>query len=181
MELQYAVQPSLAQRLRPRLQNWRLLLFVAVVATPFIWAGYSFLSSTMTGGIHHYGDYTFVELKPMGNFGFDDQAGRLTDVPREFRELDGKRVKLQGMMYAGMYGGAQVANFELVYNIQKCCFSGPPKVQERVFVHSPGSKLVPYYNQMVDVVGKLHVRIKRNDVGTVESVYDLDLENLNPS
>jgi hypothetical protein len=180
MDLDYSVQPSLWQRLRPALQNWRLLLFIGIVCVPCVLAGYTFFSDITTKGIHQHGDYASVDLKAMGQFPFNDQDGRLTDVPSDYRQLDGKRVELTGMMWDLRSAGPQTSRFQLVYNIAKCCFGGPPKVQERVFVHVHGGEGVQFYDQQVDIVGTLHVRLKRNDQGTVESVYDMDLESLKP-
>ena len=47
-------------------------------------------------------------------------------------------------MYAGGSAAPKVPAFQLVYSIQKCCFGGPPRVQERVFVNAPASKPVPF-------------------------------------
>jgi hypothetical protein len=182
MALDYSVEPSLMQRWKPALQNWRLFAFIGFFFLLFGCFGYTILSEVLTHGIHQHGTYTTVELKPLGQFPFSEQSGLLTDVPREYRALDGKRVELKGMMYPSQHSAAaDVAEFQLVYNIQKCCFSGPPQVQERVFVHLSRDNPVRFYDQLVSCVGKLHVRLKRNDQGTVYSVYDLDLESLTPT
>ena len=182
MELDYSVQPSLWQKWRPALQNWRLMLFIGVICVPCVLAGYTFFSDIATRGVHQHGSYATVDLKAMGQFSFDDQAGRLTDVPSDYRNLDGKRVELNGMMYVGQSAGADVSSFQLVYNIAKCCFGGPPKVQERVFVHVPNGRRVDFYSDgAVNVIGTLHVRLKRNDQGAVVSLYDMDLESLSPA
>lgn len=181
MALDYSVEPSLMQRWKPALQNWRLFAFIGFFFVLFGGFGYTILSSVLTHGIHDRGDYIFVELKPMGQFPFNDQSGLLTDVPKDYRALDGKRVELKGKMYDLRSAGPKLAQFQLVYDVTKCCFSGPPQVQERVFVHMPINKSVQYYDQLVSCVGKLHVRLKRDDQGTVRSVYDLDLERLEPT
>lgn len=178
MELDYRVEPSLLQRWKPALQNWRLFLFIALFFVIFGGFGYSILSFVLTNGIEKHGDYTSVDLKAMGQFPFNEQTGMLTDVPKDYRALDGKRVELAGMMYTPNSAGANVPEFQLVYNIQKCCFSGPPQVQERVFVHF--KKKIPWFYDQVNVVGTLHVRLKRSEMGTVYSVYDLDLESIKP-
>lgn len=181
MALDYSVEPSLMQRWKPALQNWRLVAFIGFFFLLFGCFGYTILSEVLTHGIHQHGNYTTVELKPLGQFPFNEQSGLLTDIPKEYRALDGKRVELKGMMFQLQSAGPQVAQFQLVYNIQKCCFSGPPQVQERVFVHMKLDKSVRVYDQLVSCVGKLHVRLKRDDQGTVRSVYDLDLESLEPT
>lgn len=181
MELDYAVKPTLKQRLKPILQYWRLGLFVGVFALLFGSFGFTFFSDIVSNGIHKHGSYTEVDLKSMGDFHFDDQAGVVSDVPKAFRNLDGKRVELKGMMWNGMAAGSKVRMFQLVYNIQKCCFNGPPRVQERVFVFVPEGKSISMHDALVAVVGKLHVQLKKNAEGTVMSVYTLDLEDLQPA
>jgi hypothetical protein len=178
MALDYAVQPGPLQKLKPAFQNWRLYAFVAVLCVPFAYLGYSLLSFTLSNGIHQHGDTTSVDLKSLGNFPFDGVNGMLTDVPKDFRALDGKRVELTGMMWSAKSAGPHTNEFQLVYNIAKCCFGGPPKVQERVFVHTHGP--IQFYDVQVNIVGTLHVRLKRDETGTVDSVYDLDLESVNP-
>ena len=179
MELDYSVEPTLLQRVKPALQNWRLYAFVAVLCIPFAWMGYTLINENLSGGIHQYASYTSVDLKSMGNFPFNEQDGLLTDVPKEFRDLDGKRVELRGMMWDLKSAGPETAQFQFVYNIAKCCFNGPPRVQERVFVHCPNGA-VRYYDQLAVAVGTLHVRVKRNEQGAVYSVYDMDLESIKP-
>jgi hypothetical protein len=181
MALDYSVEPSLLQRWKPALQNWRLFAFVGFFFLLFGCFGYTILSEVLTHGIHQHGDYTSVDLKSMGQFPFSEQNGLLTDVPKDYRSLDGKRVELKGKMFQLHAAGSHVLEFQLVYDIQKCCFSGPPQVQERVFVHFKNDKPIQWYDQLVAVTGVLHVHLKRNDQGTIVSVYDMDMENLAPT
>src|SRR6059058_2076282 len=79
-----------------------------------------------------------VDLKALGNFPFDQNNGSINDIPPAFRALEGKKVLLDGFMYSPRNAGDKGHEFQLVYNVTKCCFSGPPQVQERVYgyVHS---------------------------------------------
>lgn len=181
MALDYSVEPSLLQRWKPALQNWRLFSFLGFFVLLFGCFGYTVLNEVFTHGIHQHGSYVSAELKPLGQFPFNDQTGLLTDVPKEYRALDGKRVELKGMMWDLHSAGPQLAQFQLVYNVTKCCFNGPPQVQERVFVHIKGERRVQFYDQLVSCIGTLHVRLKRDEMGTVRSVYDMDLESLTPT
>ena len=155
--------------------NWRLAIFIAAVGLPLGSAFYVFADQFFSRGIHDRGSYVAVDLKSLGQFPFDDQLGVLADVPRDFRALDGRRVELEGRAFSR--SGALIAReFEFVYDVNKCCFGGPPKVQERVYVHS--SKPIVLSGHECRLVGTLHVRLNRNELGTVLSVYDLDLESL---
>lgn len=178
MELDYQVKPSLRQRF-----NWRLIGFIGVFVLIFGSFFYVFATSVVTGGISRHNGYTEVDLKAMGQFPFDDVNGVLTDVPKRYRELDGQRVLLRGKMWAGN-SASMARRFEFVYDVAKCCFNGPPRVQERVYVTVPQAMPpveVMGATDLMECTGKLHVRLVRNAEGTVTSVYDLDMENLKPS
>jgi hypothetical protein len=181
MELDYAIKPSFGQKCRSLLRNWRLMAFVGFFLALFGAVGYILVDASVSHGVHSHGSYTEVDLKSLGFFSFSNTDGRLTDIPKEYRELDGKRVKLTGVMFDGMSAASEVREFQLVYNIQKCCFSGPPQVQERVFVHAAKGRGAQWHDETVDVVGTLHVRLKRDSQGTIQSVYDMDLESMQPN
>jgi len=157
--------------------NFRLIIFLGIVSFPFLWFGYVFLNQTLTGGIEQHADYAKVDLKALGNFPLDGANGTMTDIPSRWRGLDGKRVVLEGFMYAPNAASDQVNDFQFVYSITKCCFNGPPLVQERVFAKVPGSGSVPYYGDLARVVGTLHVNIEK-EAGIIRSVYTLDVEKV---
>lgn len=175
--------PAPADVLTPR-RPWfslRLLVLLAVFGAPFLYFGYVILDQAMTGGITDRGAYFDVDLKSLGYFPFDSVKGGIEDVPAKFRELDGKRVALVGEMWVTNSSSNDIKEFELVYSIQKCCFGGPPKVQERVFARAPNNGTVPYYPTLVRVVGTLRVNLERDDVGNVSKLYQLDIESLDPA
>lgn len=159
--------------------NPRLIVFLLVVLAPVGWFVYTFAKLSMSSGIEQVGEFKQVDLKSMGNFLFDDKIGTEKDVPQVYRALDGQKVLLKGQMYTDMSAEPAVESFQLVYSIQNCCFSGPPKVQERVFASAPPGKRVPFFDGLVRVYGTLHVRaIKQN--GKVVSLYDMDVERIGP-
>jgi hypothetical protein len=114
----------------------------------------------------------------MGFFDFNDQTGTIKDIPEKFRALDGKEVALEGFMWAGTSAGDKVNSFQFVYNIAKCCFGGPPKVQERVFAYVPNKNGVDYYSDEVRIIGTLHVGIQKDDLGKVAAVYTMDVKHV---
>ena len=160
--------------------NFRMIFFIAFVLLLVGYPIYWMVKMQVTGGIEQVaGGYTYVDLKAMSTFTFDQTNGTINDVPAKWRELDGKKVVLHGEMWEPSGAGPTVDNFELVYSIAKCCFSGPPQIQH--FVHSkaqPGAKL-NYYQGTVEVKGILHVNVKK-DAGAVTSVYQLDVESVDP-
>ena len=150
-----------------------------MLAGPFLYAGYVFVNQAVTGGVTDRGEYVEVDLKSLGYFPFDAVKDTIDTVPARFRKLDGRRVVLEGEMYAPGAASNHIKDFQLVYSIQDCCFSGPPKVQERVFAAGKNGKKLPYYGGVVRVVGTLRVEVKK-DLGTATSVYTMDVESIEP-
>jgi hypothetical protein len=165
---------------RPRI-NLRLVVVLALVSMPFLYFGYVIVDQALHKGVVNRGNYFDVDLKSLGYFPFDASRDDLNDVPQRWRDLDGKRVALVGEMYTGGSAAEKVRGFELVYSIQKCCYGGPPRVQERVFAKVPNGGTVPYYWQAVRVVGTLHVGVRRDETGQIVSIYEMDVENVDPA
>ena len=161
--------------------NWRMVIFLAAITAPFLYILYVFLSQTLNHGVIDRGGYAEVELKALGNFPFNQDAGTENDIPKHYRQLDGKRVLLKGFMWAprATQKTGKGTEVQFVYNVNKCCFSGPPLVQERVYAFLPaGSKAEVYDPQtFVGLTGTLHVRLRRDESGAITSVYDMDVES----
>jgi hypothetical protein len=162
--------------------NFRMLIFAGIVLFLLGWPVYTFLSESLTGGIHNRGAYSEVNLKAMGQFDFDPTGGRISDVPPMYRALDGHKVLLEGEIYAPTDAGSNLTNFQLVYSIQKCCFNGPPRVQERVFCTVPNGSLKMVDGVYHKVFGTLHVTCRTDaKTGLVDEVYHLDAEHVEPA
>lgn len=172
-----ATEPKIL--LRERI-NLRIIVFAAVVLFLIGTPVYIFVKENVTGGIETVGDTTKVDLKALGNFPFDDTVGTVSDIPARYRALDGKKVQLEGEVFAPDEAGDSMSQFQLVYSIAKCCFGGPPKVQERVFVEVPQSMKVPNlsYN-FARVTGTLHIDLKREE-GKSTAVYILKMDDIRP-
>jgi hypothetical protein len=177
-----AVKLPLSERI-----NFRVIIFAAVVLFLLGWPVYTFLSESLTGGIHDRGSYKEVDLKAMGNFVFDENTGTVNDVPAAYRKLNGQKVLLQGEIYDLQEAGPGIHDFQVVYSIAKCCFNGPPKVQERVFATAKkGAKIKYEYGVYHKVLGTLHVTTKRSTMATGEAgpvieVYHLDVDSVEPA
>ena len=165
-------------RPRGRGINYRLILFLAIVSLPFFWVLYAFVNEAVHGGVEDHGSYVKVDLKAMGNFPFDPITGTYKDLPKRFLALDGRLVELEGQMYCGDSSADKVQEFQLVYDIAKCCFQGPPRVQERVFAKTQPGKFVNRYGGEVRVTGVLHVNIQKPDGGAATTVYTLDVKKV---
>src|SRR2546428_1602118 len=161
------------RRQKPRI-NLRLVALLALVAAPFIYFGYVILDQSLNGGVTRHGDYYDVDLKSLGYFPFDAAKDGLAEVPSRWRQLDGKRVALQGEMYDPDSAGDKINSFQLVYSIQKCCFGGPPRVQERVFAAVPDNGTVHYYGHVGRVRGTRHVTAPPNECGQIDPRHQPD-------
>jgi hypothetical protein len=173
--IDYGVKRPLSERI-----NFRMLtvigVFLLLVGIPV----YQFLSAEMTHGIQKDGSLYRVNLKQMGYFPFNDMTGTVNDIPPEFRKLDGKEVALEGFIFPMDGSGDKVHSFQLVYNIQKCCFSGPPQVQERVFAVVPNGS-VDYNPEEIRAIGTVHVVLNRDrDTGKIITVYTMDVHRVEP-
>ena len=158
--------------------NPRMVILAAVVLVPLGWMAMIGIQQYWTGGIIPRGKYLEVNLRAMGNFPFSEIDGTVADVPKQYAELDGKKLLLVGQMYVDTSTAPFVDRFQLVYSIQNCCFNGPPKVQERVFAQvPPGGRKVPVFSNLTSVYGTLHVRALHEN-GRVVSLYDLDVEKV---
>jgi len=182
MEVDYAVKPSIGQKLHPVLKNWRLMAFIGFFFVVFGAMGYKIFSEVVNNGIHVRSGVAEVNLKALGQFPFDDQTGKVTDVPSTYRALDGKKVALQGFMVVMNSAGNTASDCQLVWNVQKCCFGGPPLIQERVFLVPPSDRKLTRYDMytLVNVTGTLRVKVERNDAGTVCAVYTMVPDSVTP-
>ena len=159
--------------------NPRVVTVAAVILLPLAWMVWTFAKLSISSSIETVGKYTTVDLKSLGYFPFSDIDGTVADVPKQYAALDGKKMLLVGQMVPDNKDASPfVDHFQLVYSIQNCCFNGPPKVQERVFVHVPaGGRKVPVLGGLTKVYGTLHVRALREN-GLVVSLYDMDVEKI---
>jgi hypothetical protein len=169
-----AMKVPLSQRI-----NLRILIFAGVVLFLVGYPAYLYLDTQLSGGIHRAGDYTKVDLKAMSTFAFDKVAGRIEDVPKRYRELDGQKVLLEGEMWAPMAAGPTTDQFDLVYSISQCCFTGPPQVQHFVKAKANHGPVPNLHYTRVRVTGTLRVDVQREN-GEVTGVYHLDVDKVEP-
>src|SRR5215212_7740890 len=107
MSMDTAIKMPLSQRI-----NFRMIFFVALilvlVGAPF----YIYLDSVLSGGIKDRGSYLEVDLKAMSNFPFDQTAGTVNDIPRQWRDLDGKRIMVEGEMWCPFSAAPEQDHFQ---------------------------------------------------------------------
>jgi hypothetical protein len=157
--------------------NVRIVVFVALIVLVPGWLMYTYFSDLLHKGVvGQEGDYTRVELRWMSTFEFNQTTGTIDDVPRRWRELDGKKVILTGEIWAPNSAGPEITAFDLCYSIAKCCFTGPPQVQHFVKSRAVNGP-VPNYAGQVEVRGTLHVNVIPGPE-KIDSVYQLDVESV---
>jgi hypothetical protein len=171
--------------LRPRLLrairkiSWTAKLLIVAMA---IIVGYP-LFDAVDGAIPHHlrqhGGIWECDLKTLGNFEFDQANGKSEDIPKEFRDLDGKRIKVTGEMWAPFRADGRVIDFDLVYSVASCCFSGPPRIQHIVKARVRGGASAPYSQGRVDAEGTLHVGVVKTG-DAIDSIYRMDVDRLDP-
>ncbi len=158
------------------LLNPRVLIFAALAIALLGFPIYVFLDDAISGGIHDRGSYLEVDLKTMSNFEMDQHTATDEDVPKKWRDLNGKRVALVGELYSAQSAGGSGGAVDLVYSIAKCCFSGPPKVQHFVRI-IPTARSVEFVGGLVTVTGTLRVKVEKSD-GAVQRVYSLEADSV---
>jgi hypothetical protein len=162
-----------------------MLILCAVVLIPIGYVVYLMADTWISHGIWDVKDDRFgalkkVDLKAMSMFSFNQESGADTEIPPEYRALDGKRVMLVGEQYLGSRSRGNQAEFDLVYSIAKCCFNGPPQIQHFVKCTPMPDKKIGTYSGLVNVVGILHVGVQKEN-GRVISVYRMDVESVEPA
>jgi hypothetical protein len=159
----------------------RIIVFIAAVVVILGYPLWWFVDLTVSGGIKDRGDYLEVDLKTISSFDMDQANATTADIPERFRQLNGKKVLLVGEMVAKNSIGTNQRDFDLVYSIQKCCFSGPPLIQH--FVKSTVARGVtaPYQPGRVRAMGILNVGVERDkETGEILSVYRFEVQNVEP-
>lgn len=160
--------------------NVRVLVFAAVALLVIGYPIYIFVSESVTGGVHNLGNgVKLVDLKAMSNFEMDQNNATIDSVPEQWRALDGQKVALEGQIWSPQAADGKFKSFQLCYSIAKCCFNGPPKVQHFVDSNVLDPDKVEYSDNLVRVIGTLHVNVKRDPAGgKVLSVYQMDVDRV---
>jgi hypothetical protein len=162
-----------------RKTSWTAKLLIVAMA---IIVGYP-LFDAVDGAIPHHlrqrGGVWVCDLKTLGNFDFDQANGKTEDIPKEFRDLDGRRIKVTGEMWAPFRADGKVIDFDLVYSVASCCFSGPPRIQHIVKARLRSGAAAQYSHGRVDAEGTLHVGVVKTGEA-IDSIYRMDVDRLEP-
>lgn len=161
--------------------NFRIITFIAIFGLIFGYVLYLALDSAISGGLKNRGSYFEVDLKAMSTFPFDQDNGRIEDVPPRWRELDGKVVQMVGEIAPGSFTAVGVdGKFDLVYSVAKCCMTGTPQIQHFIKVTvPPGAKAERTTDGAVIVRGKLRVEVTIDpETKKINGVYHVIAEDI---
>ena len=160
--------------------NFRILLFLLIVAVPIAGLGFVYARTALSDGTRELADGSlWVDLQKMVSFEFDQRNGRTEDIPAQWRQLDGQRVVLEGEMVPTRSAAGQVRDFQLVWSVAQCCYTGQPQIQHFVNATVADDKRVNVYRQPVRVKGTLTVDARQEN-GQVVGLWWLDVENVEP-
>jgi hypothetical protein len=123
--------------------------------------------------------YAGVDLKALGDFPFSQETGQTNDIPRCWRDLDGRRVSLNGFMFGPFSLSPSDNLYQLVYDNHPSSFK-PPLVQESVYANAPATMGVYSLYDPVKVDGVLHVGVQRDASGAMRSIFRMDVESVTP-
>jgi hypothetical protein len=156
--------------------NYRMLVFAAVVLVPVGFVLWQFLKPN----VMKLGDVSEVELRWLSDFDLNTETATDADIPKDRRDLDGKRVVLRGEMWRPD-GATHVKKFQLVYSIARCCVTSTPKIQH--FLNSTmvdGQTTEGWEYRLVEARGTLHVGIERDKTtNKIRSVFRMDAQSVN--
>jgi hypothetical protein len=162
-----------------RRASWTLKLMAVAAAVIVGYPLFDAIDTAVPHPPHKRGDVWVCDLKTLSSFELDQVHGQTRDIPRAFRDLDGKRVEMAGQMWAPYRADGRVRDFDLVYSVANCCFCGPPKVQHLVKAKLRNGASIRYQGGRVEVTGTLHVGVQTSG-DSIESVYRVDVDSVEP-
>lgn len=160
--------------------NFRMVLVGALLLVLLGYPIYRMLRLQLTGGITRHADFTEIDLKFLSDFPMDQVNATDNDIPKQWREMNGKPVMLVGEMVAGRSMVGLDSDFDLVWSIQKCCLTGEPQVQHFIKCKIPEGQMVEYHYGLVEVRGTLNVGVTKGENGRVSSVYRVNVDSVKP-
>ena len=111
-----------------------------------------------------------LTLHELGNFEYNEQDDKT--IPDDVCKLEGAKVKISGVMMP-MDQSGRVTRFLLVNDMMSCCYGQAPKLQNVAMVELPKDKWIAATGDRIDITGKLHVKVQRED-GFVLSIFQIE-------
>jgi hypothetical protein len=156
------------------------MAFIAVIGLLLISFSFWHYRSSLNPIAANHDAILEINLKAIGAFEMDQRNATDSDIPQSARDLDGKRVKIAGEVWAPD-SATHVRNFLLTYSIAA---NEPRKLQRFVFCTLEDSAQAAANSSIstgatVVVTGTLHAGVVRDpQTGTILSVFRLDVDGV---
>ena len=98
-------------------------------------------------------------------------------IPESVKALNEKRVSIKGFMLPLTVHDGKASQFLLLRNQSMCCYGTTPAMNEYVIVRLAGRGITPVMDQLVTVLGTLHVGEMREN-HFLSAIYRLDAEKV---
>jgi hypothetical protein len=123
-----------------------------------------------------------VDFAQMSDFPLDQRGGTMDDIPASWRALDGKHVKMSGMVAAWINTtDASHPSALLTTDAHLRNEHEPPRVQQVLYAYAKAGVMTdPTGEALLTVAGTLHVMPKRDSNGILSSVFSIDVDRLEP-
>ena len=153
-----------------------MLLVAGIVLLILGWPCYTYLAFKF-GIRSKHGDYIDVDLKDLGYFEIDASTATIESIPERHRNLDGKKVFLQGDIQRPEMDYSKLLSFQLVAPGRR-----HPNLPDRVFSTVNKGAAIKYdFTGTYNVYGTLHFTMKRDPASNeVIEVYHLDVDKVEP-
>jgi hypothetical protein len=126
--------------------------------------------------------YITVDFAQLTDFPLDPRDGTMGDIPASCRALDGKRVKMRGLLAVTIdttdasHPSALLTTYARLRNEHE-----PPRVQWILFARAkPGMMTQLTDGDLLTVAGTLHVMPEHDVNGILTSVFRIDIDRLEP-
>jgi len=165
-------------RINPRVVTFAAV-FLGIFGIPFV----LWLFHAVADGRIPFGKYWEVDLKAMSTFDMDQVNATTADIPKQWRDLEGKKVVLTGEMWAPRDNGKGLLTYFQLVDPSKLHFDGPcapPLAQWFVDCNVVKGAQVEYLEGKVQVSGTIHIRIDKDKRGVIKSIYHVDVVDVKP-
>ena len=126
--------------------------------------------------------YITVDFAQMSDFPLDQRDGTVADIPASCRALDGKRVKMSGLLAVTIdttdpsHPSALLTTYAHLRNEHE-----PPKVQWILHARAKAGMMTELTDgDLLTVAGTLHVVPEHDSNGILTSVFMIDIDRLEP-
>jgi hypothetical protein len=127
-------------------------------------------------------DSELVDIDSITNFDLDQRNGTINDIPTSARSLEGHEIRIRGKMWAPQStDNSTLSFFQLTDLPHHGGVDRPPLAQDFIACHPTTNARVSYFDDPVIVTGTWHVAINRDSTGMIKSVFQIDVDRVDPA